>query len=675
MPCDGVARESPASYRPPVMTLIPILESVRGRSDRRSLRAATAGPAAVLATLLTLGACAQPLTLAPNDAATVLAHRTITAPNPGEKGPMTVKHLYYGTGGDKHRVEYRDSLAYKTRTVDASPFAKMSPELAKSRKKYWGFDNTKFPLNARVWYPDGEGPFPLVLVVHGNHSMEEYSDPGYQWLGELLASRGFILASIDENFLNGGISGENDARGWMLLKHLEVFRALNDSAGKPLFHKVDMSRIALMGHSRGGEAVGIAGAFNRLPFYPDDATQKFGFNFNIKALIAIAPVDGQYRPADQPTPVADYSYLVIHGSHDGDVSSFSGLSLYNRLRYTKPGPEFKSAIWMYRANHGQWNTVWNNHDRGSFSVRSLKLDALIPGEQQRQFGRVVISGFLEATLNGKDEYRAIFKDHRSAGDWLPPTMYLTRYADANAHYLATFDEDVDVTTGSQPGVRISADSLSVWKESDVPGRFRGTTFRSNAATVGWNNAPAGKDTTKPRTPATFTITVPDSLRSAWQTGAQSTLLITVGTTDQTPGPRKVARDTTVKPDTTAAKKPATKKPPAPKTKPPAKDSTPPDFSVELEDGAGHTARLPISAFGVVRRPLDAYIYRRKGRDKAQFPMLAEQVMQTYLLPLAQFKTVNPAFDAASVRVVRMVFDRTKAGAVMLDDIGFTTGNR
>ena len=81
-------------------------------------------------------------------------------------------------------------------------------------------------------------------------------------------------------------------------------------------------------------------------------------------------------------------------------------------------------------------------------MRSLNLDALIPGEQQRQFGRVVISGFLEATLNGKDEYRAMFRDHRSAGDWLPPTMYLTRYADANTHYLATFEEDV------KPGTRV-----------------------------------------------------------------------------------------------------------------------------------------------------------------------------------------------------------------------------
>ena len=34
-------------------------------------------------------------------------------------------------------------------------------------------------------------------------------------------SRGYIAVSVDENFLNGGIRTENDARGWMLLKHLK----------------------------------------------------------------------------------------------------------------------------------------------------------------------------------------------------------------------------------------------------------------------------------------------------------------------------------------------------------------------------------------------------------------------------------------------------------------------
>ncbi len=106
------------------------------------------------------------------------APAAIRAPNPGIAGPFRVKTLTYGSGNDKWRPEYRN-VAIKTPTVDATTFF---PDFknwkAKARRWYWGFDFDKLPLNARVWYPDGPGPFPLVLIVHGNHQMELWSDPG-----------------------------------------------------------------------------------------------------------------------------------------------------------------------------------------------------------------------------------------------------------------------------------------------------------------------------------------------------------------------------------------------------------------------------------------------------------------------------------------------------------------
>ena len=57
--------------------------------------------------------------------------------------------------------------------------------------------------------------------------------------------------------------------------------------------------------------------------------QTFDFNFDIKAIVAIAPVDGQYRPASVFEPLENVNYLVIHGSHDGDVSSFDGLRQFH----------------------------------------------------------------------------------------------------------------------------------------------------------------------------------------------------------------------------------------------------------------------------------------------------------------------------------------------------------
>lgn len=627
---------------------------------------------------LVVVACSQPLKFSKDDSPVVLAHQTITAPNPADAGPLKVNRLYYGSGTDKQRSVFRDSVTFKTKSVDVSPFASVGPDQADDRKKYWGFDMKAVPLNGRVWYPEGDGPFPLVLVVHGNHNPEDYSDPGYGYLGELLASRGFILVSVDENFING-LSGENDGRAWLLLKHLEAWKKFNDSTGSPLFHKVDMNNIALMGHSRGGEAAPLAATLNKLKFYPDDAKQKLGFNFNIKSIVSIAPVDGQYKPTGQFTPLENVNYLVIHGSHDGDVSTFHGLRQFERLRFTDGKRWFKSAFYMYRANHGQWNTVWNNKDNGARSGRSLDLRALISPEEQRQFGKLAISAFLEATLHGKKEYLPMFRDHRTAGHWLPKTMYITRFQESGYTPLAEYDEDVDVTTGSVPGVELLGDSLSTWKEGVLPYRSRGSDDqRHNAVWLGWNNRIAGPDTMKMGRPASYTITISDSLRAARKPDVNSVLYLSLAALNDKPGPRAAPKDST-RPDTSEAGKARAKavadsiknapKRPDKKAEP---DTIPIEITVEMADAAGHSVRLPLSRFGTIRRPLDTKVYRREGRDEERFSTTYELVPQTFTMPLADFYKVSPAFDAGQLKTVRLLFDKTVAATVVVSDIGLST---
>jgi dienelactone hydrolase len=616
-------------------------------------------------TLVTLVACAQPLKLTPDDSKIVLAHQLLDAPNPADRGTYSVKTLYYGSGTDKQRRYYRDSVAIKTKSVDASPFVSMQPEQAADRKDYWGFDAKQFPINGRVWYPDGPGPFPLVLVVHGNHNMKDFSDPGYEYLGEHLASRGFILATVDENFLNGAMRNENDGRAWMLLKHLQAWRGFNDSASSPLRGKVDMHNIAIMGHSRGGEAVGHAAAFNRLSRYPDDAKVKFDFNFEIKSVVAIAPVDAQYKPAGQFTPVENVNYLVIHGSHDGDVSSFTGLRQWQRVKFTDGKPWFKSAWYVYRANHGQWNTVWGSTDAGPRSARFLDLRGLISPEQQRQFGKVVIGAFLEATLHNKREYLPLFRDHRVAGAWLPKTMYITRFQESGYKALANFEEDVDVTTGSVPGVSLTGDSLGTWKEDALNLRGQNQPMNDNAVWLGWNRHIAGDDTTKLGKPATFTIALSDSLSRSLNVDNRSSLYLSIAPTDAKPGPRQPARDSTKK-DSSKAKSRGAKKPEAKKDE---KDTTTIDLTVEVVDANNNTARLPLTRYGMPRRPLETHVLRRADRERTAFANTYEIVLQTYVMPLADFVAASPQFAPDKLKAIRLVFDRVPAGTIILDDVG------
>ena len=498
--------------------------------------------AASVAVAATLGiACAGSLELTPSDAATVLAGHHLDHPNPALPGPHDVLTLYYGSGTDRNRPEYRDSVAIVTETVDASGLVSLGAS-AKSRNSYWGFAPDSFPINARVWYPDDAGPHPLVLVVHGNHNMRDFSDPGYDWLGELLASRGYILASVDMNFINGGIREENDGRGWLLLQHLQEWRRFNDDPDGPFHNRVDMGNIALIGHSRGGEAVALAAAFNRLTRYPDDASLEFDFGFDIRSVISIAPVDGQYLPSDRRAPLRDFNYLVFHGSHDGDVTSFHGLRIFNRLQFASGSEMFKSAVYVYRANHGQWNTVWGAHDNGPRSPRILALDGLLPPEDQREFGRVFVSAFLDITLKGDDRYRPLFRDHRVAGAWLPKTMYITRFMDSSFRPLADFEEDIDVTTGSAPGVTLHGTDFSTWREGrlDLRSSNRATTSSSQlnqALWLAWNNSYRGSD--DPAPPAAFTFSLPAGLADEWSVGPETTLEMHVGALDDEPGPRTI----------------------------------------------------------------------------------------------------------------------------------------
>jgi len=71
----------------------------------------------------------------------------------------------------------------------------------------------------------------------------------------------------------------------------------------------------------------------------------------------------------------------------------------------------------------------------------------------------------------------------------------------------------------------------------------------------------------------------------------------------------------------------------------------------------------------VRRPLEARIYRRAGRDEQRFQNIFEFVPQTFVLPLADFAAASPDFKPERLRSIRLRFDRAFRGAIILDDVG------
>lgn len=600
----------------------------------------------------------------------------LSAPNPARPGPHTVLSLTYGSGENHRRPEFGADAALETETVDATPFVKNNKGWkVKLRHWYWGFDFKEFPVNGTVWYPEGDGPFPLVLIVHGNHKMQEYSDPGYAYLGELLASRGFILVSVDENFFNGafmgGLSQENDGRAWMLLQHLKVWRAWNEDTENRFFGKVDMDNIGLIGHSRGGEAAAIAGAFNRMPFYPDDATIAFDFNFNIKAIIAIAPSDQQYRPTGRPTRLENVNYFTIQGAHDSDVSVFMGERQYNRVRFTDGEYRFKSTLYSYRSNHGQFNTVWGDSDWGRPMGFILNRRALLSGEEQRTLGRVYMSAFLETCLHGDAAYLPMFRDHRIAADWLPRDIYLNRFEDSTFRLVCGFEEDADVATGTLEGSRIMQEGLAVWREADLKTRGRGTK-QDNAVFVGWRGpAEEREGDAAPY----YAVQLPEDPPGDLGLSAESLLVFALTDADEkVPEPEEDLDD----PESgeaggeaeEAGQDQEDRDQDADEEKIDSEEGKKPlELSIELEDAAGVRVRLPLDRFMPVP-PVTKSRFLRIRNESGRMGKAYEPTLQTYRLPLRAFLLEKPGFDPQRVRSVRFVFDRGREGVLVIDRIGF-----
>ncbi|RYG03184.1 MAG: hypothetical protein EOO02_09005, partial [Chitinophagaceae bacterium] len=401
---------------------------------------------------------------------------SLLLPDPSANGNYEVGYLTYGSGTDRNRDEFAKGVAFKTPSVNASLMLKSWKGIGgKLRNAFFGFDETELPLNARVWYPkNADSASPLILMVHGNHMAQDFSDTGYAYLGRMFASRGYIAASVDENFINssitdvdflgGGLKEENGVRGWLLLKHLESWRKFAKDKTNPFYNKVDLGNIGLIGHSRGGEAVGHAAYFDRLKYFPDNARQTFDFNFNIKAVMAIAPVDGQYMPSAVLVPLTDVNYFVLQGAQDMDLISYAGIAMYKRIKYTPDFDGFKAGLYINLANHGQFNTSWGRKDGSGAGIHKFNLRQLMPPADQEKIAKVYIGAFMDLNIKNQKEYEPLFMDYRVGRQWLPNLIYLNQYEPSLKTMIADFENDLVLETANDNGGKVAVKGLTMWKE-------------------------------------------------------------------------------------------------------------------------------------------------------------------------------------------------------------------
>jgi hypothetical protein len=228
------------------------------------------------------------------------------------------------------------------------------------------------------------GESPLILLVHGNHGScdppaegkeapsgpkcdtEENkkgekggafkrNDEGYSYLGQNLASWGYTVVSLDQDELmarQDGLGKGMHNRRLLIMAMLDKLKEASEgpvpisehsNVGSLLAGKLDMTRIGLMGHSRGGDAVSS--------FVEYDHTRPVGERYPLRAVISLAPVDYE-RHVPYGVP-----FMTVFGSCDGDVSNLQGARLYERSQYVAdPYPTYQ--VEQLGGNHDAYNTVW-----------------------------------------------------------------------------------------------------------------------------------------------------------------------------------------------------------------------------------------------------------------------------------------------------------------------------
>jgi hypothetical protein len=502
---------------------------------------------------------------------------------------------------------------------------------------------------ARIMYPataagtgtpvSGTLPnYPIALFLHGRHKNcdNDGSGPGligtysyncaapnripshegYDYIMERLASQGIFCISVSAHDIQPDNGFWNyDARGRLVLKFLDKLKDWTANGTDPfggIFNgKLDMTRVALSGHSRGGEGVVAAQEINKTWPAPHI----------IVAVNAIAPTDQNtvsYLMTDAP-------YFLLVGARDGDVTNMQGFRTYDRsFPEAAAVRHSKMVAWVYQANHNYFNTIWTetaalgsaNPWAGSMDD-STKAPAM-SAANQRQVALTTVAAFFRRHLQAIDPYREIFTG-RFKPAAMPNSLTFWTYQDKERRAVDDFEQTpLDANTNrlggsvTAPGFTLFAENLLNHDSSDYPAGFPADT-RFYHDTLG--------------------------LKLAWASPETYTTLLPAGQGDASMFTHLTLR--------------VAKKAPLPPGAGPAVN-----LRVNIEDGAGKKALwdLRTDQFDTIPHPFE-------GSAAAN-----QALMNGVRIPLRNFTMNNSGVDLTNI--VKIIITTEGAGEIGLDDIEF-----
>jgi hypothetical protein len=286
-------------------------------------------------------------------------------------------------------------------------------------------------LRGNIHAPTTGGNLPVLLFMHGRHnscetadmdgvsiftcpppddaiSNEDRSYEGYDYIAANLASHGYLVMSVDTNDINDWDGGSDDAgihaRAQLVGESLDLLAAWNTGSGpapvgSKLTGRLDMARIGLMGHSRGGEGVA--------EYIDYDKVRTDGPAHAVDAVFALAPIDFN---AQKPVGVPFATMLPYC---DGDVFDLEGAFMWERAKRENSEAGFPHIQWSVNsANHNYFNTQWELDDAVllNFGDPHCVVDrspTRLTAAEQKSVGLGYIAGFMRRYVGGETAFEPL----------------------------------------------------------------------------------------------------------------------------------------------------------------------------------------------------------------------------------------------------------------------------
>lgn len=250
--------------------------------------------------------------------------------------------------------------------------------------------------DARVFYPAeiaALGELPVVVISHGvTHD--------YRWYDHIqshLASHGFIAVAHQNNVPDGEAPYALAAE--TTFEHTHGFLKKHKSiAGGALKNHVDSTRIAWLGHSRGGAGVTHAymalasGAFSSNKFDVEDVRLVGG-------IAPVTPLPEDLASGGQGLP-NDVPYMLLVGSADGDLCNCS--DVFNESEWTFRQYERMTGEKSYVSIHGMGHEAFHNGGNPLDSEGTCLLDRSVAHPIINAYLLAGLSYHLRGDLAGKD---------------------------------------------------------------------------------------------------------------------------------------------------------------------------------------------------------------------------------------------------------------------------------